>query len=194
MMLDTPAKMQGQNSDQRLGLMFGLTMQKSWAEVFHVESLANIYPFARIVEFGTGSGAVTLYLGLLGATKNIRVISYDIGSKRVEQKINYKTIDLFGVIGVRYIQTNVFDCIDEIGEIIGSPGMTLLYLDNGDKKKELDTFAPFLKAGDIALIHDYPSEITGIDLEILEYKHGLKKIHRDELLRYNTLHVLEQKL
>jgi hypothetical protein len=40
----------------------------------------------------------------------------------------------------------------------------LLFFDNGNKPKEVEIYSPYLKAGDIAVVHDWKSEIYMKDI------------------------------
>jgi hypothetical protein len=49
---------------------------------------------------------------------------------------------------------------NELLNIIGEPGVTLVLCDGGSKKNEFNLISPLLKTGDVIMAHDYaPNEV-----------------------------------
>ena len=65
-------------------------------------------------------------------------------------------------------------------------GKILLYCDNGKKIDEFNTYAKYLKPGDVIMTHDRPSEIRFKDIEETVIKHNLKPVYGLELLTYGS--------
>lgn len=109
----------------------------------------NVFPniikdFDTIIEIGTGRGAFTSWLEFNKSSK-CKIISYDINSSRnqfKELKVDFRVQDCFS-------------CTEDIKNIIVNGGKVLLLCDGGNKEKEFNTFAHFLKLGDVIMAHDY---------------------------------------
>jgi len=110
--------------------------------------------FARIIELGSGAGGLTVFLGLYGYMSDCEVHTFD--SKNWMPLPTYK---LLTFLGVRvYIQRDVLrDPVTTayVAGLIGGAGRTLLLCDNGNKNREFNLYAPYLKHGDIIMAHDY---------------------------------------
>lgn len=67
------------------------------------------------------------------------------------------------------ILANVFDMETQMDlyRIIHTHNKVFLFCDNGDKPKEIRTYAPYLKSGDFIAVHDYNTEIFDEDLKYL---------------------------
>lgn len=100
-------------------------------------------PFYRIIELGTGAGCFTMFL---------RKHCYTVWSM---DKIDRTIVDMKDVF-VRRIDIFSKSGKETVKDIISAPGRTLLICDNGNKRKEVKTFAPSLKLDDLILVHDYP--------------------------------------
>jgi cephalosporin hydroxylase len=140
--------------------MFGVVVYKSWAEMFQLEVLLNTYSFSTIIELGTGFGATAILLGVHSHMRGAKVFSYDN-----KPTVTPPVQRLYDALGVTFEVMDIFENVAKIAELIRLPGRTLLYCDNGDKSKELEIWGKYLKSGDIALVHDYPEEITDATLD-----------------------------
>lgn len=147
---------------------FGVVVYKSWGELFQLEGLLNEYPCSTIVELGTGYGATAILMGVHSHMTGAKVFTYDD-----KQTVTDKVQALYDAIGVTFEVIDIFVNVKKIAELITRPGRTLLYCDNGDKSKELEIWGAYLKPGDIALVHDYPEEITQATLDKACSMHGL---------------------
>ena len=181
--LPSPAKMQGvkvpgqyiKGAYQRL---FGISVSKTWAEIFQVEAILGEVAFDRIVEFGTGSGAMTIFLGICATMQGKPVFTYD--TKEVSEQVQH----IFSRLNVTSVTENIFEDEKIIGYIIGGEGRTLLYCDNGNKNMEIETFAKYLKPGDVILLHDFPDEVSEADIEAAKKKHGLADWQKEWFMSY----------
>ena len=51
--------------------------------------------------------------------------------------------------------------VEEVGKLINQwSGHALIYVDGGDKPREMTMYATILRPGDVMLAHDYPGETT----------------------------------
>lgn len=137
--------------------------------------------FDRVIELGTQNGGFTIFLSGLFP----RVITFD-------NKVFGRTMIKFKEIpNISFHERNIFfkNSIAEIANHIQEHGRALVLCDNGNKIREVDTFAPYLKPGDVIMAHDYAKsrqyfkdriqgrywnhlEITDSDIDF--EKHGIK--------------------
>lgn len=146
----------------------GILMERKWADFFTTEVfLAHERP-RTVIELGTGSGAFSIYLASYCYMVRGGFFTFDIHLKGGPSKrVNYRTLGLIRRLGGRYHARDVFDGGTQtlIRQLIARGGVTLIYCDDGDKPREVWTYAGCLKPGDFIGIHDYNSEIFPRDLE-----------------------------
>jgi predicted O-methyltransferase YrrM len=114
------------------------------------------YPPSRIVEIGSGNGAFTIALGLITFNLATAIYSFDI-HKAPDQ--DYDSLAEF--LRISFVQRDIFSEIEPywtVREKIGDLGVTFLLCDGGDKPREFNTFAKYLKPGDVIAAHDYSVE------------------------------------
>ena len=112
------------------------------------------YPPQRIVDIGTHKGGFSLFL--LKEINPPEFYTYDITKMYVCEELD------------KYFEIlDVFENVEKIGKIIQREGRTVLFCDGGNKKKEFQTFFPYLKEGDIIVGHDWGSEIHDADIKEL---------------------------
>lgn len=114
----------------------------------------------KIVEIGTGQGALSMYLGLVGARLGIPVYTIDKNTIKVDE-----TRVVLEKLGVNIITLNAL-CEPGISEVSNLISGTPVYLicDNGDKKKEFNTFCGSLVSGSVVSVHDWGKEIQYNDV------------------------------
>lgn len=95
-----------------------------------------------IVELGTGDGEFTAILRKLGI--------FDIHSFDIQQG-NIVTP------GVTYYKLDIFEAKEGIINLFGI-NKILLLCNNGNKIREVNTFAKYLKSGDVIMAHDYADD------------------------------------
>ncbi len=110
------------------------------------------YPPKRIIEIGAYNGGFTCALAVHAYNIGARVYSFDR-----QQIPNAKYLELGQFLGIQWY---VMDCFSEqaiatIKSLVTCSGVTYLMCDGGDKAKEINTFAPLLKPGDVIGGHDY---------------------------------------
>lgn len=147
----------------------------AWSEVIQREKPE------RIIEIGTWKGGFTCVLGL--AMRSIRgILSYDNDEGRPWQHNSH----WMAVLGAEQRRIDVF-CDDGMWEIEKALAVrkTILLCDGGNKIREFQTFAPFLKSGDMIAAHDYTDtrslqfwntqEIVPLDVEKTVQECGLER-------------------
>jgi len=151
---------------------------------FMCELMDNIDGLARVVELGTCRGSFAAWCHLECQKRGVQFVTYDI--KDIREMEDYHV-----EIGVDFRLGNIFtNRFNEVCQLIQDAGRTVLLCDNGDKKREVWTFAGFLKPGDHILAHDYVPcrevrdylrqnvwfgcEITDADVAGIVQKRGLR--------------------
>jgi hypothetical protein len=105
-------------------------------------------PFSRAIELGTAWGGLALFLRQL--FEPAEVWTYDIHANPSRDRL----LQNRGVV-VRVADIFSEPAFSEIIQHMTGAGRTLLLCDGGDKRREFDTFAAYLKHGDMVMIHDY---------------------------------------
>jgi hypothetical protein len=105
---------------------------------------------ARIIEIGTGPGGLSMMLHVYCAAADARFITYDKWPSVAENpRLRELNID------VRIKDVSHEFVVNEIAREVQGEGLTILLCDGPDKALEVNTFAEYLKPGDIILAHDY---------------------------------------
>lgn len=113
-----------------------------------------------IIELGTCCGGFTIFL------RNHRLLSSDVELHTYDfTEWNLSGRDgalndgreIFKKYNINFHLADIFshETVDQIKSLIQRPGRSIVFCDGGDKKREFNLFAPFLKNGDIILAHDY---------------------------------------
>lgn len=97
-----------------------------------------------IVELGTGAGALSTVFGLWGIKLGIPVST-------VDQVMRHNPL-LLERLGVAFHQRDIF--APEVRELIANSGPLWLFCDGGNKRLELQTYAPLIPSGSIISAHD----------------------------------------
>lgn len=130
--------------------------------VFDVLSrhLAENPQIKRIVEFGSSTGGMALYLGMESVRLGIEFYTYNILKETTED-----TDRILDRLGVRQ---HICDIFEEEKAIVESFGTEPVFLvaDAGNKWREIERFAQFLPKGSILVSHDYGRELMDEMLEL----------------------------
>lgn len=136
-----------------------------------------------IIEFGTGFGALTIYLGLWGARLGVPVFSFDNDTRGRRTGAD----PIFHRLGIIFRQEDIFSREEEIKGLMRFLGPLYLVCDNGDKKKEFNTFVPALSDGSIVSVHDWNVEIKEMDISETILGHGLVAIDPELWLAHGAI-------
>uniref|UniRef100_A0A6M3LYE2 Putative methyltransferase n=1 Tax=viral metagenome TaxID=1070528 RepID=A0A6M3LYE2_9ZZZZ len=120
--------------------------QKKDVEEYFKQFFAYWVP-DNIIEFGTGDGEFTAILRKLGM---FDIYSFDIQGGNIE------------IPGVTYYKMDIFKYEKDIVDIF-KLNKILLLCDDGDKIKEIGTFAKYLKSGDVIMAHDYADDMESFN-------------------------------
>lgn len=148
----------------------GHIIRQTHSALFILEQILVSNPdITRIVELGTACGGLALFFGLHMFGRNGRVLTLDISPAMSDQW--YRVADR---LNIQFRKRDVWDerTVNEVSEFIKS-GRALIFVDGGDKPKELTLYAPRAKKNDLILIHDYaaeihPKQLTEETLSLLE--------------------------
>ena len=136
----------------------GITTAQSPADIAVWERFLTDTDVSRIIEIGTYKWGMSLFFWLWCKTKTADFYTYDIKffpATRVIRELG---------ITKRFRMVDVFTIPEEIGEVIGSKGPTVVFCDGGNKPLELQTFSKYLKNGDFIGVHDWGEEVFQKDV------------------------------
>jgi len=148
----------------------GHIMRQTHSSLFILEQVLVSNPdITRIVELGTAHGGLALFFGLHMFGKGGRVLTLDVAPV-----MSAEWYRLASFLNIEFRKRDIWDIrtIMEVSEFI-KLGRALIFIDGGDKPKELTLYAPCAKPNDLIMIHDYASEIhpkqlTAETLSLLE--------------------------
>lgn len=104
-----------------------------------------------VVELGTDRGGFAAWLADLVAEWGGEVTTFDIADRVLPGVLDIKNL--------RFVQCDVLAGPHPlVVELIGQSGV-LLYCDNGNKQREIELYAPLLRAGSMLAVHDYNAEV-----------------------------------
>lgn len=154
----------------------GVRIQQTWSALFVLEQVIAEERPMRVIELGTGFGALTLFFSMFRFVDKVHTFDNKVES------LTYATNILFS-------KENIFESHvkDKIRSLIGRQGKTFLFCDNGDKASEFILFAPSLKSGDIVFVHDWNVEIFEKDISDTVDKLGLEPVETVLCDEYKTL-------
>ena len=163
----------------------GQWIQQTWPALFMLEwVITDNRDITRVVELGTGCGALTIFFGIHMSMRNGKVLTLDIIKKmepnwhQLAKKldITFEKRDVFKPITVQRVKKFIKD------------GRALIFCDNGDKKREFPLYANILKKNDLIMAHDWGP----VDMRHKSLRWGLKKGEiRKEHLDKKTLSILK---
>lgn len=137
------------------------------------QEILDNYPSRRIIELGTWKGGFSAFLLM-----QCKLRGMDFHTLDIKDIIDNKEIIRY--LGVREHFHNIDIFSDEgiglVRDLIKKDGRTILFCDNGNKPKEFNTFAKFLKVNDIICVHDWGDEIHSGHIEQAVKDCNLKQI------------------
>lgn len=110
----------------------------------------ELYPPKQIVEIGSLNGGFTTAIGVHAWRIGCKVFSFDVC---VAPNQDWASLAKF--LGIDFIQQDVFEFSSVVESLVKQRGVTFLLCDGGNKPKEFNIFAKFLRSGDIIAAHDY---------------------------------------
>ena len=145
--------------------LFGIPIQQTWTALYMLEKLITEQEIKTIFELGAGNGALTKFF----ECHTPHFWSFDI--KNGDDVFSYR---------IKRLVTEI-----NLLVLIQPWEKSMIFCDNGDKPREIRTYAPMLKKGDFILGHDY-GRLDGIPLDF-DYKSlGLETYRQDDWDRMKT--------
>lgn len=134
----------------------------------------------QLIELGGGNRGFTTAIGMPAIQFHCQIHSFD----HCESGEPWQ--DMANFFGIKFYVGDLFEKVDKISNLIRQPGTTFLLCDNGNKPKEFQLFAPYLKLGDVIAAHDYAvegywpwGEITPKDVSESVSVNGLEPFEQD---------------
>lgn len=155
--------------------MFGRPAQQAYTAFFVWEKLLGPLEFSRFIEVGTGYGNTSTFFMLHCMQKGAAFYTFDKAKNRTSNSSPVKeALDLRGCATVG----NVYGpgISQALMELAHKPGLTVLFLDGGDKPHEFQLFVPALKVGDIVAVHDWGRAIKRDWVEHIIEHRGLSPL------------------
>jgi len=172
--VERPAQAYGYNALYmiRVNTTFaGVRIAQSWSDLCILENILTVEKPDIIIELGTQHGASALFFSLFTKTYTFDIKKYNIPKS---DNIIYEICD-------------IFKDSDKIKSLIQNNKKVFLFCDNGNKPKEFEVFAPFLKKGDIIFVHDYGIEIKDKDVAPLVKSLNLKELPTSNIVEFSLL-------
>lgn len=148
----------------------GIPIERKWSDIFTIDVFLTRERPDIIIELGTGSGAFSCYLATYAFLAGAEFHTFDTHLRGSPTKrINYRAQRLIARLGGKTHRRDVFSLatVTLISKITRQPRTAFVYCDNGDKIREVRTFAEHLKVGDFLGVHDFGSEIQTEDISYL---------------------------
>jgi len=134
----------------------GHIIMQTHSSLFMLEQILVSNPdITRVVELGTAYGGLALFFGLHMFGRNGRVLTLDISPAMTDEWYR-----LAGLLNIEFRKRDVWNetTVSEATEFVRSD-RALIFIDGGDKPRELTLYTPCAKANDLIMVHDYASEI-----------------------------------
>jgi len=123
----------------------------------HVEEMLLLINPSRIIEIGTARGGVTLLMSDILYKHNMynsKIKTFDISMRAHLKNIKVPNIEFYVGNVFRYKDESLIK-EEEITNFISKDHTNLFLCDGGYKVKEFITLCPYLKSGDVIMLHDY---------------------------------------
>lgn len=143
----------------------GVIVVQQWADFMLWERLLNKRADLRhLVELGSLRGGLSLYLYLQCLQRGMGFDTFDLVLPQailtpLGERLNMRSCCHAGDIWSATMQ----DLFRHI--LVSRTGPLLFFCDNGDKKREMQHFASWLRPGDVIGVHDWGVEFSDADLE-----------------------------
>jgi len=134
---------------------FGIPTAQHWyhiAAIFHMIDELHIRTF---IELGVYYGGLSdLLIRRERTVKDIAYFGFDWDPQYLPISLRYNPAITIGDV----FDTVIVEQVSNLIQAGGSPA--LVFCDDGDKPREMRTYAPVLRVGDYLVAHDYPETVT----------------------------------
>lgn len=142
---------------------FGPPVAQAWYQVGLVFHLIDELKVRSFIELGMFCGGLSdLLIRRTETMADMAFMGFEIDGAVLERHCPRVRAHPSAVIA------DVFDAstVVRVLEFINArPGVAFVYCDDGNKQKEMRTYAPILRVGDAMMAHDYPGETTPESLD-----------------------------
>jgi len=140
----------------------GIPISQWWDDLLLWECFLNRHKIDALVELGTGSGGMSLFLCVLAAHYGFSFTTIDIlGHPKLDESPLARLLDIDAYT------CDVFSCRakDIVARLVGSCEKPIaLFCDNGKKRREVKEYVPILRDGDFVVVHDWGKEFRPADV------------------------------
>lgn len=150
----------GELVDTRMPSFAGVPFQQGWGDLELWEHFLSRYPVRSLVELGTGQGGMAIFFAVQALARGAAYTTFDR-----ERLYGAPVERVLEQLGAHQVLIELFERADFVrGVLAVQPKPLLLFCDDGDKPREVGTFAPALAQGDYLAVHDWNAEIHPADI------------------------------
>jgi predicted O-methyltransferase YrrM len=133
--------------------LWGAIPATSQADRIYFEHIWKYNPqIKNVVEFGTLLGITSLYFGMFVALRGGKLITFDFVDERL------KEVKKIWLPEMEYIKMDILvSAQQKVIEYISKPD-TFVFIDNGNKAKEVLLYTEHVANGNIVAVHDWAPE------------------------------------
>lgn len=145
-------------------LFLGGLCKQTPAAFFAWEEFFGSINFKRFIELGMGFSNMSVFFLLHCMNKHAQYTGYEhamnfsAGNSVVKRALQLKRHR-------RTLDFHTKEVIEEIHQLIGRPGTSIVFCDGGNKPLEFELYAPALKLKDYIAVHDYGTEAKAEQLQ-----------------------------
>ena len=136
------------------GIFLGIPIKQWQTDLWLWEKFFYDHKIKRFVELGTGNGGMSLFFFLQSHQYYFDFYTFDIKLPIMSMVGELLKLEEHFYLGDIFNENEW-----RVADILSTALPVMLYCDNGDKPKEVATFAPYLKSGDYLAVHDWKVEI-----------------------------------
>lgn len=168
---------------------FGVHASHTWDELGAIFRVIQDFKINTFIELGLFKGGLSSFM----LTRCQYVTNfYYVGVEKDRELLDIRLMNIFGSFGSRLVIGNVFH--PQVSKLImdvvmSCPVPRLVYCDNGDKPREVNTYLPIVPKGTYVMAHDWGTEITQHDLDMINPKLYVR--HIPEYFKVTRLLLLE---